>query len=341
MALAKLSTNLPEAGPPPSIPVAFGVVDARPVSTRLHERGDPEKLGSEVPRRWLSVFGGSPLNDNTKSGRRELADWISASPLAARVMVNRIWEWHFGAGLVRSSSDFGTRGEKPSHPELLDFLASRFIQSGYSIKSMHRLILHTKAYQRASQPPAQMDPENRWLAHFNRRRLTAEEIRDSLLMVSGSLDLEPDTAHPFPAESNWRFTQHQPFSAIYDTNKRSAFLMVQRQRRHPFLALFDGSDPNASTPNRQTTTVPTQALYFINDPFFHSQASKLAEQTIVLQNSHSRVNSLYERLFQRLPTPEERDRTLRFADTYPGTELERWSALARVLMASNEFMYVD
>lgn len=341
LALAKLSTKLPDAGPAPSIPVAFGVVDARPVSTRLHERGDPEKLGPEVPRRWLSVFGGSNLNDSTRSGRQELADWISESPLAARVMVNRIWEWHFGTGLVRSSSDFGTRGEKPSHPELLDFLASRFIQSGYSIKSMHRLILHTDAYQRASQPPRQTDPENRWLAHFNRRRLTAEEIRDSLLMVSGSLDIDPGTSHPFPAESNWRFTQHQPFSAIYDTNKRSAFLMVQRQRRHPFLALFDGSDPNASTANRQTTTVPTQALYFINDAFFHAQASKVAELTIVLPNSHNRVDSIYERLFQRLPTPREMDRSLRFADTYPGTELDKWSALARVLMASNEFMYVD
>ena len=341
LALGSLTTNLPEAGPAPSIPVAYGVVDAQPKNARLHERGDPEKLGAEVSRRWLTIFGGNTVDSQSSSGRRELGNWIAESPIAARVMVNRIWEWHFGTGLVKSSSDFGTRGEVPTHPELLDFLTARFIQSGYSIKAMHRLILQTDAYQRRSDAPDQNDTDNRWLSHFSRRRLTAEEIRDSLLMASGQLDLERGSSHPFPAESTWSFTQHQPFNANYETNKRSAFIMVQRQRRHPYLALFDGADPNASTANRQTTTVPTQALYFINDPFFHTQANLVAEEIVKSKRHDERIVAAYERLFQREPSKLETDRCSRFLENYPGSEAQRWSALARVLLASSEFLYVD
>lgn len=341
MALGNWNTKLPDVGPAPNIPVAYGVVDAQPKNARLHERGDPEKLGDEVSRRWLTVFGGDALKSQSNSGRQELGDWIAESPIAARVMVNRIWEWHFGTGLVRSSSDFGTRGELPTHPELLDFLTARFIQSGYSIKAMHRLILQTEAYQRMSDTPNSNDADNRWLSHFNRRRLTAEEIRDSLLMAAGNLDLEAASSHPFPPESNWGFTQHQPFNAIYDTNKRSAFIMVQRQRRHPYLALFDGADPNASTANRQTTTVPTQALYFINDPFFHTQAKLLAEELLKKREVDERIIAAYQRLFQRQPSESEAERCRRFLDNYPGSELQKWSSFARVLLASSEFLYIE
>jgi hypothetical protein len=275
------------------------------------------------------------------SGRRELGDWISQHPLAARVMVNRIWEWHFGHGLVRTSNDFGTRGEAPTHPELLDFLASRFVQSGYSVKEMHRLILQTAAYQRASATPVAADPENRWLAHFSRRRLTAEELRDSLLTASGQLDLSPGTSHPFPKESTWKFTQHHPFNAVYETNRRSAYLMVQRQSRHPFLVLFDGADPNASTAARQTTTVPTQALYFINDPVFHAQAAAVAEQLLGLPDDETRITGAWSLLLQRTPTASELERAQTFLTNYPANPTEKWAAQVRVLMASNEFLYVD
>lgn len=341
LALGERNTKLPELGPAPSIPVAYGVVDAQPKNARLHERGDPEKQGAEVARRWLTVFGGNVVQSTSSSGRQELGDWIAQSPLASRVMVNRIWEWHFGRGLVRSPNDFGTRGERPTHPELLDFLAARFIQSGYSLKAMHRLILQTEAYQRMSDTPNSDDVDNHWLSHFNRRRLTAEEIRDSLLMASGNLDLERGASHPFPPETNWGFTQHQPFNAVYDTNKRSAFMMTQRQRRHPYLALFDGADPNASTANRQTTTVPTQALYFINDPFFHAQSKSLAEDLLKKGDDGERIVAAYQRLFQRRPSDSEVDRCRRFLGSYPGPELQKWSALTRVLLASSEFIYVE
>ena len=335
------SKPIVESAPQPEIPVAYAVVDHEAKHARLHKQGDPEKLGSEVPRRWLSVFGAAPVPRDAGSGRRELGDWVARHPLAARVMVNRIWEWHFGHGLVRTSNDFGSRGAAPTHPELLDFLASRFVHSGYSVKSMHRLILQTAAYQRASATPVAADPENRWLAHFSRRRLTAEELRDSLLTASGQLDLSPGTAHPFPEESTWSFTQHNPFSAVYETNRRSAYMMVQRQRRHPFLALFDGADPNASTPARQSTTVPTQALYFINDPFFHTQAAALAATLLEAPEDEARLLRAYRRLFQRDPTQTERDRGQEFLHSYPGDASEKWSALCRVLLASNEFVFVE
>jgi hypothetical protein len=335
------SVGLPDAGAPPVIPVAYAVVDHEAKHARLHERGDPEKPGPEVPRRWLAVFGGAEVPRDSGSGRRELGDWVAQHPLAARVMVNRIWEWHFGRGLVRSSNDFGARGEPPTHPELLEFLASRFVQSGYSVKAIHWLILHTAAYQRASAAPGPADPENRWLSHYNRRRLTAEELRDSLLWGSGQLDLSPGESHPFPEEKTWTFTQHAPFNAVYETNRRSAYLMVQRQRRHPYLALFDGADPNASTPTRQSTTVPTQALYFINDPFFHSQAARLASKLLMAPSDEARMLQAYRTLFQREPSRMERERVRRFLENYPGEPEERWSALSRILLASNEFLFVE
>jgi len=330
-----------EIEPAPVIPVAYAVAEAKAQNARFQQRGDPEKLGDEVPRRWLSILGGDKVAADTGSGRKELGDWIAKSPLAARVMVNRIWEWHFGQGLVRSSNDFGARGEKPTHPELLDWLAVKFVESGFSVKAMHRLILSSAAYQRASAAPSATDPDNRLLAHFPRRRVTAEEMRDSLLAASGQLDVTPAEAHPFPAEATWKFTQHNPFNAVYETNKRSAYLMVQRQRRHPFLSLFDGADPNATTAARQTTTVATQALYFINDPFFHAQAAAFAAKLNKLPDDDKRISEAWRILYQRKPTAAETQRTKAFLASYPADNASKWAAQVRVLLASNEFLHVD
>jgi hypothetical protein len=336
-----MNRPIPEAPPKPEVLVAYAVVDGDAKNTRFQERGEPEKLGEEVPRRWLSVFGGEQVPEAAGSGRRELGDWIATHPLTARVIVNRVWQWHFGGGLVRTPNDFGTRGDRPTHPELLEFLAARFVQSGYSVKALHRLILQTEAYQRASATPVEADPDNRFLAHFNRRRLTAEELRDSLLHASGQLDLSLGTNHPFPEEKDWTFSQHNPFNAVYETNKRSAFMMVQRQRRHPYLALFDGADPNASTASRQTTTVPTQALYFINDPLFHAQAKSLSLVLMQSSGDDDRIVEIYRRLFQRKPLEGEIERCRKFLSNYPGVAEEKWSALARVFLANNEFLHVD
>jgi len=262
------------------------------------------------------------------------------------VIVNRLWQWHFGAGIVRTPNDFGSRGEAPTHPELLEWLAARFEADGGSLKAFHRLVMDSAAYQRSGTAPGgaaaiERDPDNRLLGRMIPRRLSAEEIRDSLLVAAGTLDPTPAEGHPFPPEATWGFSQHAPFVAVYDSPRRSGYLMVQRQRRHPFLALFDGADPNASTPQRQTTTMPTQALYFLNDPFFHAQAAKVVERVGTDGEAAAGISRLYRLLFQRDPLPAEVDRARQLLAAYPGETGERWSALVRVLLASNEFLYLD
>jgi hypothetical protein len=345
----------------PRSEVAYGVVEGKPADARLQNRGEPEQPGDPIPRRNLELLGGQGIADPGKSGRLDLARWLTdpKNPLTARVMVNRIWQGHFGRGLVATPSDFGTRGAAPTHPELLDHLASRFIAGGWSIKAMHRLIMESAAYQRASVIEAMpalnttgSQSERRAVdapyARFPRRRLDAEEIRDSLLAASLELDRSPGEGHPFPPENQWKFTQHNPFKAVYDSNRRSVYLMTQRIQRHPFLALFDGPDTNASTARRDTSTVPTQALYFLNDPFFHARAGALAKRLLALPEGE-RVAAAHQVCFQRTPTDAERKSARVFLESYRAAinvpadkaELATLSAYVRTLLGSNEFIYLD
>ncbi len=323
--------------------VAFAVVEGTPADAKIHLRGDPEKPGPVVPRRWLEVLGGQPVTPNGGSGRLDLAGWVASAdnPLTARVMANRIWLHHFGQGIVRTPNDFGTRGAAPTHPELLDWLAAEFVSSGWSLKAMHRRIMHSAAYQQGSAEPT-ADANNELFGRFDRRRLTAEELRDSLLAAGGNLDRTPAGPHPFPPESAWGYTQHNPFGTFFDTDRRSVYLVGVRNRRHPFLGLFDGADPNATTPQRQTTTVPTQALYFLNDPFFHAQADRTAGRALTGDEA-GRIDRLFRVVLQRLPTAADRAFAAGFVDRYRRTADDRaaWAALARVLLASNEFLFVD
>ena len=323
----------------PVIEQAFAVIDATPVNARIQTNGEPKELGDEVPRGMLTVFGGEPVPAHAGSGRLELAECFTrgtARDLTARVMANRIWAGHFGTGIVATPNDFGSRGAPPSNKALLDFLASQFIQSGWSVKAMHRLIVQSAAYQRRD---------------FPRRRLTAEEMRDTLLAVSGTLDRTPVGPHPFPAETTWAFSQHGPFKAVYDNNRRSVYQMVQRQQRHPFLALFDGADPNSSTPMRGQSTVPTQALYFLNDPFVHAQAKAMATRLAkAAPDNAARLELATRELYGRAATEEEKSLSATFlADTSanvpslsePERTAEIWAAWLRVLFGTNELLYVD
>ena len=346
-------TDLERTAPRPDY--AYAVAEGQPADAKLHLRGDPKKLGDAVPRRWLEVFGGKPLADAKGSGRRELADWIASAdnPLTARVMVNRIWLNHFGKGLVRTPNDFGTRGAPPSHPELLDWLASEFVGNGWSLKAMHRAVMLSEAYQQSFAAPDEAliaDPVNDLFGRFDRRRLSAEEIRDSLLTVSARLDRSPAGPHPFPPEDQWRYTQHTPYSTVFETDRRSVYLVQIRNRRHPFLGLFDGADPNATTPLRQATTVPTQALYFLNDPFFHAQAA-LAVDRLKDRTGQSKLDALFRIVFQRLPSERDKNFADGFLERYreslgahadaAASDRESWAALTRVLLASNEFLFVE
>ncbi len=333
----------------PLYPLAYAVSEHAAANAHVQVRGDPKRLGEEVPRGFLQVLGGQTVpKESTGSGRLELAQWItdSANPLTARVLVNRLWQQHFGRGLVATPNDFGTRGQPPSHPELLDFLATRFVESGWSVKAMHRLLLLSHTWQLASGGDTAPDPNNALWSRAERRRLDAESIRDAMLFVSGDLDFTPGGEHPFPAVNTWGFTQHQQFFALYDTRQRAVYQMQQRLRKHPFLALFDGADTNASTAVRATSTTPLQSLFAMNDPFAHERANRLAMHlTDIAPDESQRIALAFLTLYGRPPEPEE---TALFT-TYLAQLREKknlppdqaWASLARVLLAANEFLYLD
>lgn len=348
-----------QAGPLSNEDLYYGAIDNdQPADVKIHLRGNETKLGEVAVRRNLEILGHDRLPPAAGSGRLQLAEWLTAegNPLFARVMVNRIWQQHFGRGLVGSENDFGNRGELPTHPELLDWLASRFKESRWSIKAMHRLIMNSAAYQQSSDfdaVAAERDPDARFLWRFNRRRLSAEEIRDAMLLVSGNLDPTPGGAHPFPPVETWGFTQHNPFYAVYPTNRRSVYLMQQRLKRHPFLALFDGADTNVSTARRELTTVPTQALYLMNSPFVHQQAELLARKLIQeASDPHARFELAWQTAMGRSPTAGQFAENREFIKRYTAAldesgvplearELMVWSAFARTLLTRNEFLFVD
>ncbi len=335
---------------PKTVPVAYGVVEDKPHNARIHKRGEPLQPGDEVPRRNLALLDGvvaAAAIDAKSSGRLQLAGWLTdrRNPLPARVMVNRIWQHHFGVGLVATENDFGTRGQRPSHPELLDYLAQRFMGSGWSIKAMHRLIVLSRTYQLAGGSPSARDPENRLLGRRTPQRLDAEAIRDSLLCVSGNLDRSMGGPHPFPPQDRWNFSQHNPFFAVYETKRRSVYLMTQRLKRHPFLALFDGPDTNASTARRLPTIVPTQALFFLNDPFVHEQALGLAQKLRTNgPGDKDRLRRAYLITLGRAVTDQEEARDQAFLRKYrqgaeksgvPAGQRDElaWAALVRTLFA--------
>ncbi len=339
--------------------VAYGVTDGPGKDVPIQKRGEPSKPGEIVPRRFLEVLGGQPIPAEEKgSGRLQLARWIAdrQNPLTARVMVNRIWQHHFGNGLVSTESDFGKRGRLPSHPELLDFLATRFIESGWSVKSMHRMIMLGNAYRMSCEADGkahEIDPENALLSHYNRRRLDAEEIRDSILALGGSLNRSMGGPHPFPPVSTWGFTQHEPFAAVYDNNGRSVYLMTQRLKRHPFLAVFDGADGNTAVAKRPVTMVPTQALFMMNNPLVHEQSAGMARKLLQAKSDDTgRVGLALEMALGREPSSQELARATTFLSVYreqlqlakvpaDQQELLAWAAYVRTLLCSNEFIFVE
>jgi hypothetical protein len=344
----------------PAYPVAYAVAEGKPSDARIQKRGEPEKLGDAVPRRFLSVLGGKAVeNSEGASGRRDLANWITRdhAALTARVFVNRVWQWHFGVGLVGTPSDFGTRGEKPSHPELLDWLAGEFIQSGWSLKFLHKLLLSSDAYAMSSavEPAHQKtDAANRWLGRYGRFALDAESLRDAMLEVSGELDHTPPAPHPFPEVGTWKYTIHNPFHAVYQSHRRSLYLMIQRNRRHPFLALFDSADPNLSVASRFPTITPKQTLFLMNSPFVAERASGLAKRLLSHPGSEAeRIRFALELTHAVKADAEEIHAVEGFLEKHrqqdtagraaeiEAVEQRAWTALSRILLTSNAFLYVD
>ena len=346
-------------GNPPDTDKAYAVSDGKPTDAKIQKKGVPTNLGDEVPRGFLQILGGQRLpKDEKGSGRAELAQWLTDknNPLTARVIVNRIWQFHMGKGIVETPNDFGSRGKLPTHPELLDYLASQFMRNGWSFKKMHKAIMLSRVYQLSSTENPRnnvTDPDNQWLWRFNRRRLSAEEIRDSLLTISGTLDSTMGGAQPFPPESEWKYSQHKPFMADYPTNKRSIYLMQQRIRKQPFLEVFDGADPNATTGDRPISTTPIQALMMMNSGYIFELADKFAVRIgLATFEQKERIDYAYELALSRPATrSEEKDgiaylkkireelrKTKTPMDQQARTAL---ASYARVLLSSNEFFYLD
>lgn len=303
---------------PPKPETAMALEDlTTPVRQHIFKRGNPDNPGDEAPARFLQILSPPHREPWTGgSGRRELAQAIASktNPLTARVFVNRVWLYHFGAGLVRTPSDFGKQGERPTHPELLDYLASTFIAGGWSLKTLHRQIMLSATYQQGCDNPSEKasekalaaDPENRLLWHMNRRRLEFEAMRDTLLCVAGTLDAR---AVGGPSVDLWT----EPFP-----RRRTLYGFIDRQNLPGVFRTFDLASPDATSPQRFITTVPQQALFFLNSPFVARQARALAARPdLAGQDDVRRIRALYQTLFGRPPDAEEVALGRRFLHTTP------------------------
>ncbi|MGE5191340.1 MAG: DUF1553 domain-containing protein [Deltaproteobacteria bacterium] len=351
--------------------VVMAPKETMPKNLRIHLRGNRFTLGAVVPRGFLQVVAPeAPAIEAAHSGRLELARWIASpgNPLTARVMVNRVWQHHFGRGIVATSDNFGTRGERPSHPELLDYLATQFVANGWSVKKLHRLIVLSNTYREQSRPSdaaRQADPENRLLSWFPQRRLSAEEVRDAVLAVSGQLDREPGTSEA--SEALWkeaeildakrgfapnRMQADHPFYT--DFRKRSVYFPVVRNMLPDVLALFDAADPNNVTAVRNDTTVPSQSLFLLNSRFVREQSQHFARRLLADEKATDEVrcDRAHRLALGRPASADEQKLAMRFLDAYlkatvaqarPEAErrLSAWQSYCQTLFCANEFLYVE
>ncbi len=365
----------------PETPKMMAVADGHVRNVRVHRRGSHLDLGEEVPRGMLQTVAihAQPKLPSDKSGRVQLARWLTdadegAGALAARVIVNRLWQGHFGQGLIDSPNNMGTMGARPTHPQLLDYLAQRLIDEQWSMKRLHRLILLSKTYRMASvhtDPQAQrIDPENRLLWRRKRQRLEAEAIRDALIHVTDRLDTTIGGANLMVTTSNPSAADLRENQRIYeDSLRRTIYLPVVRTNVYDFLTLFDFPNAATSVGRRAKTTVPTQALLMMNNPVVIKQAGQLARRVMAdpkLVDDPQRIDRLYELLYARPPGQAEIDSALEFLSLYLATiqrstadesddpeahaaESERsesnrrraWTALCQTLVMSHEFVYIN
>jgi mono/diheme cytochrome c family protein len=315
---------------PPEYPYYPVIKDkAKPANIHVYIRGNPETPGEESPRQFLAILSpGHQIPFQKGSGRLELAEAIAtaANPLTARVMVNRIWQHHFGAGVVDTPSNFGKLGNPPTHPELLDYLASRFVESGWSIKKMHREIMLSATYALSSnysEVNFQADPDNKLLWRANVRRMDVEAIRDSILFVAGNLDPKVGgPALPLHDEKNTR---------------RTIYAAVSRAKPDALLRLFDFPDPNETSEQRIATNVPVQQLFFLNSDFVRSQAELLAKRIGSPRPEPQGIKEAYLILFGRTPTQQE----LKYGSAFLSNQNNSWTEYLEVLLSSIEFNYIS
>jgi hypothetical protein len=353
--LAKLEASAPV------IPTAMGVTEGHIADVRVHIRGSHLALGEAVARRVPAVLAalGQPGFRASSSGRLELARWLTdpAHPLTSRVMVNRLWRWHFGQGLVQTTDNFGALGDRPVNPPLLDWLARRFVEGGWSIKAMHRLIMLSNTYQMSvmyDPKAAEVDPENRLLWRFSPRRLEAEAIRDALLAVSGTLDPTMGGSLLKVKNRDYFFDHTSKDLTNYETRRRSVYLPIVRNHMFDVFDLFDYSDSGVTNGNRATTTVAPQALFMMNSELVAQAGRDLAEVALnpAAVDDAQRVRRVYVLAYGRPPKPAELTRTEAFLDRFAGRleaevpdarERRRraWQALCQTILVSNEFVSIE
>lgn len=341
---------------PPEPDMACAVEDGEIVEQRVFIRGSYHNPGEPAPKDVPQILKlGIPAPENwSGSGRLELADWVARAdnPLTARVMVNRVWGWHFGEGLVRTPDNFGVMGERPTHPELLDYLARRFVAGGWSIKALHRTIMLSSAYQmssRASDEGMAKDPDNRLLSRFPRRRLTVEEMRDAMLAIDGSLDLTMGGTLQSGTGTDGENDDKRLSLNPEKITRRTVYLPLRRANLPPLLNLFDFGDATTVNGKRQLTNVATQALFWLNSEFLADRATNFARtlQAEPANDDAGRIERAYLRILNRRPAQEEISGAIKYLAVYrekfPGAENEykSWMSLARVLMAANDFIYLD
>ncbi len=300
---------------PPHFPYVHGVIEAEKIQEpKVNLRGSPFNLGEEVPRHFLSVLSSDPILLNHGSGRLDLAEQIVKQPIAMRVIVNRVWRAHFGTGIVDTPSNFGITGERPTDPELLEYLAKWFVDNGMSVKKLHREILLSSVYQLSDEGVKQnldKDPANRFYWRANRHRMDAEQIRDSILAAAGDLDLKIGG----PSE---------PLKPEY--TRRTVYGKVSRYRLDEYLQLFDFPSPNLSAEKRFATTVPLQRLFFMNSDFVQQQAEHLAQRVAAEPDNTARIQKVYRLVYGREASPEEVKIGLEYLRTEPLKEYEERKA---------------
>ena len=349
--LAMLQADLP------TLPETMAVSDSTPENLRIHLRGSHLNLGYEVTRHYPTIFQSgdevASLEANDRSGRLDFARWLTQPdhPLTSRVMVNRVWLWHFGEGIVRSPDNFGLLGELPTHPQLLDWLAVEFAESGWSLKQLHRRIMTSATYQMSTTFRADyndVDPENKFLWRMNRRRLDAEAVRDAILVVAGELDQEMHGTLLTTPNRSYVTSTANVNPVIYETNRRSIYLPVVRSALFEMFQAFDFADPSVLNGRRESTTVASQALFMMNSQFVADNTRALAEDILGVsdQTSEQRVTQLFERILGRPPTADEITGSIKYINGFTPSAndqsaLAGWQSLCRVLIASNEFLYVE
>jgi hypothetical protein len=335
------------------------VTEGTVADAHLHLRGSPQNLGDIVARHVPAVLadGDAPKLDTEQSGRLQLALWLTEPqhPLTARVMVNRIWRWHFGQGLVGSTDNFGKLGERPVNQPLLDWLAVQFVESGWSVKAMHRLIMLSSTYRLSSAydaEAARVDPENRLQWRANVQRLEAEPIRDAMLAASGLLDRTMGGSLLTVGNRAYFFDHTSRDLTRYDSRRRSIYLPVVRNHLYDEFQLFDYSDASVTNGNRPTTTVAPQALFLMNSDFVLTVTDALAKSLLADEtlDDAARVTLLYVKAYGRPSTDQEIARAHSFVTDFENDLREKategdphqqsWQALCQVILASNEFVYV-